>query len=102
TEWRRSALCGGHTHTHSLCGGHTHTLSVEDYYNRGVILYKNKEQFSHVYEKSRDDGIQHVSSSATLQLAKGDRVYLSLSRNFQLYDDKNKRNTFNGFLVSST
>ncbi|KAG5284228.1 hypothetical protein AALO_G00024350 [Alosa alosa] len=77
------------------------TAGVSDHYSRGVIFYKNTTQISHASERSRNDGYGHVTSSATLQLVKGDRVYLSLSRNFQLYDDTNNHNTFNGFLISS-
>uniref|UniRef100_A0A8C7FT11 C1q domain-containing protein n=2 Tax=Oncorhynchus kisutch TaxID=8019 RepID=A0A8C7FT11_ONCKI len=69
--------------------------------NIGVALYKNQEQVALVYEyQDKGDNEDFASNGATLQLAKGDIVYLVLPSGFQVTSNAYKNlSTFNGFLL---
>ncbi|XP_064812537.1 complement C1q tumor necrosis factor-related protein 3-like [Oncorhynchus masou masou] len=69
--------------------------------NIGVALYKNQEQVALVYEfQDKGDNEDFASNGATLQLAKGDIVYLVLPSGFQVTSNAFKNlSTFSGFLL---
>lgn len=68
----------------------------------GLQLMKNEQLVTLVYNyvaKKRAVPFQTGSSSAILQLKKGDRVYLRLMAKTWVSDDENHRNVFNGVLL---
>ena len=66
-----------------------------------MALYKNQEQVALVYEfQDKGDNEDFASNGATLQLAKGDIVYLVLPSSFQVTSNAFKNlSTFSGFLL---
>ncbi|XP_041798183.1 complement C1q tumor necrosis factor-related protein 3-like [Chelmon rostratus] len=66
----------------------------------GVALYKNGQRLMLTYEINVNNGyFEHMSNGATLELEKGDTVYLRLPANKGLYDNNESHNTFSGFLL---
>ncbi|XP_053097507.1 cerebellin 17 [Pangasianodon hypophthalmus] len=72
-------------------------FGIRNSYFFGAKFFKNQ----HLYFQAHDHvTMQHesVTRSITLLLEQGDEVYLKLQANYQLYDDGNIYNTFDGFL----
>lgn len=66
----------------------------------GVALYKNDQRIMLTYEINVDNGYyEHMSNGVTLQLEKGDVIFLRLPANKGLYDNNENHNTFSGFLL---
>uniref|UniRef100_UPI003AACC5C0 complement C1q tumor necrosis factor-related protein 3-like n=1 Tax=Centroberyx gerrardi TaxID=166262 RepID=UPI003AACC5C0 len=66
----------------------------------GVALYKNDQRIMLTYEINVNNGyFEHMSNGVTLELEKGDVVFLRLPANKGLYDNNESHNTFSGFLL---
>ncbi|XP_071325281.1 collagen alpha-2(VIII) chain-like [Trachinotus anak] len=66
----------------------------------GMALYKNDERIMLTYEINVNNGyFEHMSNGVTLELEKGDVVFLRLPANKGLYDNNESHNTFSGFLL---
>lgn len=68
----------------------------------GLRLMKNNEGVTLVYNHIAKDGavpLQTGSSGATLELKKGDHVYLKLLANTWVYDNESQHSVFNGALL---
>lgn len=66
----------------------------------GVALYKNGQRLMLTYEINVNNGyFEHMSNGVTLELEKGDVVYLGLPAKKGLYDNNESHNTFSGFLL---
>ncbi|CAB1316190.1 unnamed protein product [Coregonus sp. 'balchen'] len=68
-------------------------------YGRGAALFMNIDLIMYVFDQERATGNDHFSSGVTLQLEKGDTVYLRMVSNHQVYDDTQNHNSFSGFLL---
>ncbi|KAL2094492.1 hypothetical protein ACEWY4_009211 [Coilia grayii] len=68
-------------------------------YSSGAILYRNQEQVLNIFTHDKNGQLRHYSSGTVLQVNKGDKIYLRLDTNYQLYDDAHNHNTFGGFLL---
>uniref|UniRef100_A0A3B4XIK4 Complement C1q tumor necrosis factor-related protein 3-like n=1 Tax=Seriola lalandi dorsalis TaxID=1841481 RepID=A0A3B4XIK4_SERLL len=66
----------------------------------GAALYKNNQRIMLTYEINVNNGyFEHMSNGVTLELEKGDVVFLRLPANKGLYDNNESHNTFSGFLL---
>ncbi|KAL0994161.1 hypothetical protein UPYG_G00118550 [Umbra pygmaea] len=65
----------------------------------GLTLYHNEKQIIHSGEWGDHQQFRYATNAVILQLEKGDVVFMQLPANYQIYDDSNHRNTFNGILL---
>ncbi|XP_036374854.1 complement C1q subcomponent subunit B-like [Megalops cyprinoides] len=63
-----------------------------------VSLYKNEQRICSAYDEQRS-GNANSSNGVTLLLEEGDRVYMRLWTNRQIFDDDGNHSTFSGFLL---
>ncbi|XP_063058637.1 complement C1q-like protein 4 [Engraulis encrasicolus] len=62
-------------------------------------LFKNGQFVIRLYEWDTDGEVTNVSSGVALELEEGDTVNMVLPAGFRLWDNKDNRNTFSGFLI---
>ncbi|XP_036450694.1 complement C1q-like protein 3 [Colossoma macropomum] len=73
-------------------------LSEKGPHMLAVCLFKNEEKILDVSEFPKET-FEYVVGGATLQLEKGDEVYLKLRGHSQIYDNSDNHCTFSGFLL---
>lgn len=64
----------------------------------GAKFVKNQEEYFQAHDLPAGQH-ESVTRSINLVLEQGDEVYLKLQANYQLYDDGNIYNTFDGLLL---
>ncbi|XP_053198391.1 heavy metal-binding protein HIP-like [Scomber japonicus] len=65
----------------------------------GIGLYHNDKRITLSYDTDDDIGHVTVSNAFVLELEKGDVIYMVLISTCGVYDDRNNRTTFSGFLL---
>ncbi|KAG7455009.1 hypothetical protein MATL_G00251880 [Megalops atlanticus] len=63
-----------------------------------VSIYKNEQRIFSAYD-DQPSGNANSSNGVTLLLEKGDRVYMRLWKNRQIFDNDGNHSTFTGFLL---
>ncbi|XP_062273494.1 heavy metal-binding protein HIP-like isoform X1 [Scomber scombrus] len=75
------------------------TVDNRIYVGSVVYLYHNDKRVLWNHDYNDEYGHTNLSNSMVLQLEKGDVVYMVLPASYSVYDDRDDRSTFNGFLL---
>ncbi|CAB1311951.1 unnamed protein product, partial [Coregonus sp. 'balchen'] len=73
--------------------------SNQDVGRTDIVLYKNGQRMMHNFEYRADLNLRCISNGVSLQLEKGDEVYMRLPSEYELFDSDYYHNIFSGFLL---